>query len=103
MPSLDVSPTPTSRSTDRISSHQMERGPAWATPFGEQRSSSIASHPRPALDLARGKGSAKHAGASRIAPPSDREPGPEVGSMLPMSVNGVRSVDLFCVRGNGGD
>jgi pyridoxine/pyridoxamine 5'-phosphate oxidase len=42
LPSLDVSPTPTSRSTDRISSHQMERGPVWGTPSGEQRFWSIA-------------------------------------------------------------
>ena len=59
---------PTSRSTDRISSHQMEHGPAWATLFGEQSLWSIAWHPRPALDLAKEKGLAKHAGASRLHP-----------------------------------
>ena len=55
--------TPTSRSTVRISSHQKERGPAWATPFGERRFWSIAWHLKPVLGLAKEEPSAKHAGA----------------------------------------
>ena len=43
----------------------MEPGPGWVTPFGEQRLSSTAWRPRPALDLARAHGSARRAGASR--------------------------------------
>ena len=65
MRSLYESPTPMSRSTERISSHPMEPGPVWVTPFGEQRFWSAAWHPRPVVDLAREDGSAKRVGAFR--------------------------------------